>query len=383
VIKVNCQINFEFLVENHETTRGILLEGGSRSGKTTDCCQFLVWYCLHNTGKVITVGRDTLTTLRATLLLDFKQVLRWWGREEKTTGVNPQIEINGNLIRFIGTNDDLMKTHGLTQDVFWLNEAMNISKDTIDQLEQRTSDFFILDYNPSAKQHHIYDMDKREDVKLLKTTVLDNAFVPIQARNKILSYEPTPKNIQLGTADEYKWEVYGLGKRTSLEGLIFQHYEICDAMPNEYDLKIYGLDFGFSNDPCAVVECIISGNNLYIKELLYETNLLNDEIAQRLDLDEDCYLMCDSAQPKDVHELRAKYDLNAVGAKKPKGSVNSGINAIKSYKINLFKDSENLINEFNTYKWAMDRQQNLKDLPEDKNNHLIDATRYALSLFNI
>ena len=159
--EINVQKNFKFLKDNHENTRGLLLEGGSRSGKTTDTCQFLIWYCLHNTGKVITVGRDTLTTLRATLLLDFKQVLKWWGRDEKVVGVNPYIEINNNLIRFIGTNDDLMKTHGLTQDVFWLNEAMNISKDTIDQLEQRTSDFFILDYNPSAKKHHIYDMDKR------------------------------------------------------------------------------------------------------------------------------------------------------------------------------------------------------------------------------
>lgn len=380
--EINVQKNFKFLKDNHETTRGLLLEGGSRSGKTTDCCQFLIYYCLNNTGKVITVGRDTLTTLRATLLLDFKQVLKWWGCSESVVGVNPHIEINNNLIRFIGTNDDLMKTHGLTQDVFWLNEAMNISKDTIDQLEQRTSDFFILDYNPSAKKHHIYDMDKRDDVRLLKTTVLDNAFVPEQARKKILSYEPTPQNIEMGTADEFKWEVYGLGKRTSLDGIIFQHYQTFDIKPTEYDLKIYGLDFGYSQDPTAVVECIISGNNLYLTELLYENGLLNSDIVNKLDLDNDCYIVCDSAEPKSIDELRLS-GLNAVRAKKGRDSINWGINKIKSYKVHINSNSKNLLNEFDSYKWAMDRYNTIKNVPEDKNNHLIDATRYALSLFNI
>ena len=85
MINVNVQKNFRFLKENHESFSGLLLEGGSRSGKTTDTCQFFVWYCLHNTGKVITIGRDQLTTLRATLLLDFKQVLRCLGDRDWET----------------------------------------------------------------------------------------------------------------------------------------------------------------------------------------------------------------------------------------------------------------------------------------------------------
>jgi phage terminase large subunit len=369
----------------------ITLEGGSRSGKTTDACQFIVWYCLHNTGKVITVGRDQLTALRQTLLIDFKQVLKWWGRTEKVIGVNPYIEINGNLIRFIGTNDDLMKTHGLTQDVFWLNEAMNISKDTIDQLEQRTSEFFIIDYNPSAKKHHIYSMEKRPDVVICKSTVLDNSFVPTKARNKILSYEPTKDNIELGTADEYKWQVYGLGKRTSLEGLIFTTFNTFEETPKDYDLKIYGLDFGYSNDPSACVEVIISGSNLYITELLYEVGLTNRDLLRVLDkeINRDNYVVCDSAEPKSITELRMGDEdkgivgLSALGAKKGGGSINWGINKIKSYKVHLNSKSLNLIDEFESYKWKTDRTNELLAVPEDKNNHLIDAIRYALSLYKL
>jgi phage terminase large subunit len=384
MIKVNCQVNFEFLLEHHQNTRALLLEGGSRSGKTTDTCQFLVWYCLNNTGKVITVGRDTLTTLRATLLIDFKQVLRWWGRSEQLVGVNPQITINDNLIRFIGTNDDLMKTHGLTQDVFWLNEAMNISKDTIDQLEQRTSEFFILDYNPSALEHHIYEMELRDDVKLLKTTVLDNAFAPLEAKKKILSYEPTPKNIALGTADQYKWEVYGLGKRAVQDGLVFPNWETYSIEPDGYDLKIYGLDFGYTNDPTACVEVLVNGNNIFVKELIYETGLGNADIADRLkDLDKNCYIVADSAEPKSIDELRM-LGLSVTGSIKGADSIRNGIAKIKSKKIHLHVNSDNLIKEFKSYQYKKDRQSNkILNIPIEGKDHLIDALRYSLTLFNI
>ena len=381
-MKIQVSKNYETLKDNYLNNRGIILEGGSRSGKTYSIIQFLTTHLLANTGLTITIGRETLTDIKDTILPDLFQIFGEFGLEK---GVHytwnkseKHINLNGNLIRYIGVNDNPNKTHGLRQDIFWLNEIMPIDKFTFDQLEQRTTDFWILDYNPSSTIHWAYDVaDKREDVLLFKSTVLDNPFVPPEVRKKILGYEPTERNQLLGTADEFLWKVYGQGERADAENKIFRNYELFDIEPIEYDYKFYGLDFGYANDPNGCVQTIINGNNIYITEILYEKGLLNGEIAEVLrPFAKDELVFCDSAEPKSIADLRLNHQIQAVPAKKGAGTIIEGIKRIKSFKIHLNKKSLNLQNEFQNYSYI---EKAGKTIPEDKNNHLIDALRYSLA----
>ena len=381
-MNVEVSKNFDILQSNYSVNRGIILEGGSRSGKTYAIIQFLTLYLLQNQGVTITIGRETLTDIKDTILPDMFEIFQTlgvlsrpdykWNKSEK------HISFNGNLIRYIGVNDNPNKTHGLKQNIFWLNEIMPIDKFTFDQLEQRTNDFWILDYNPSSTVHWAYDVaDKREDVLLFKSTVLDNPFVPAEVKKKILGYEPTERNQILGTADEFLWKVYGQGERADAENKIFRNYDLFDVAPREYDYKFYGLDFGYANDPNGMVETIISGNNIYITEILYEKGLLNGDIAEIIKpIVQDELVFCDSAEPKSIADLRLNYDIMSVPAKKGAGTIIEGIKRIKSFKIHLNKKSLNLQSEFQNYSYI---EKAGKLVPQDKWNHLIDALRYSLA----
>jgi len=381
---MNIQVskNFDILQTNCSDKRGVILEGGSRSGKTYAIIQFLTIYLLENQGVTITIGRETLTDIKDTILPDMFEIFQTlgvlsrpdykWNKSEK------HISFNGNLIRYIGVNDNPNKTHGLKQNIFWLNEIMPIDKFTFDQLEQRTTDFWILDYNPSSTIHWAYDVaDKREDVLLFKSTVLDNPFVPEEVKKKILGYEPTERNKILGTADEFLWKVYGQGERADAENKIFTNYDLFEVAPREYDYKFYGLDFGYANDPNGMVETIISGNNIYITEILYEKGLLNGDIAEIIKpIVQGELVFCDSAEPKSIADLRLNYDIMSVPAKKGAGTIIEGIKRIKSFKIHLNKKSLNLQSEFQNYSYI---EKAGKLVPQDKFNHLIDALRYSLA----
>lgn len=381
-MEVKVSENFDVLQTNHLDKRGLILEGGSRSGKTYAIIQFLSIYLLQNTGITITIGRETLTDIKDTILPDMFEIFHTLGissRDDYTWNKSEKhIKFNGNLIRYIGVNDNPNKTHGLKQNIFWLNEIMPIDQFTFDQLEQRTTDFWILDYNPSSTIHWAYDVaDKRDDVILFKSTVLDNPFVPTEVKRKILGYEPTERNKLLGTADEFMWKVYGQGERADAENKIFKNYEYFDIAPTEYDYKFYGLDFGYANDPNGAVETIIDGNNIYITEILYEKGLLNKEIAEVIKpIVQDELVFCDSAEPKSIADLRLNYDVMSVPAKKGAGTIIEGIKRIKSFKIHLNKKSVNLHNEFQNYSYI---EKAGKLIPQDKNNHLIDALRYSLA----
>ncbi len=381
-MEIDVSKNFDVLHTNLPNKRGVILEGGSRSGKTYAIIQFLTIHLLNNTGVTITIGRETLTDIKDTILPDMFEIFHSLGISQradyKWNKSEKHISFNGNLIRYIGVNDNPNKTHGLKQNIFWLNEIMPIDKFTFDQLEQRTTDFWILDYNPSSTIHWAYNVaDKRDDVLLFKSTVLDNPFVPDEVRKKILGYEPTERNTILGTADEFLWKVYGQGQRADAENKIFKKYNYFDLPPSNYDFIYYGLDFGYANDPNGCVEVIVDGKNLYITEVLFEKGLLNSEIASKIKpIVKDNLVFCDSAEPKSIADLRTNHDIYAVPAKKGAGTIIEGIKKIKEFKLHLNKKSVNLLNEFQNYSYI---QKAGKTIPEDKNNHLIDAIRYSLA----
>ena len=252
---------------DQERLKGVGLEGGSRSGKTYDACNFLCQYLNTFTGKTITIGRDSRVRLKDTLYQTLKKVWQNWGMPMSHFNKSmADIEFNGNKVIFIGINDDPMRAHGLESDLLWINEAMNVRKDAFDQLVQRTKEFYILDYNPSATKSWCYDLELQPDYRLHKTTLLDNPYIPANSRRKILSYEPTEDNVARGTADRFNWEVYGLGMRSKSEDVVFRSYETYQDEPDEWDWMINGGDFGL-DDPSTLIKVKKNGNNIYLKEL--------------------------------------------------------------------------------------------------------------------
>lgn len=393
--------------EEDKRINGVALEGGSRSGKTWAVCMFICWYVCKNEGKQITIARDTFNALKKTTYKTLQKVWKAYGlpMHHFNKSATP-IHYNDNVITFIGINDNIANAHGMEQDLLYINEGIFVMEDSFDQMEQRTTEFFILDYNPSEDESWIYNVaDKRKDVTHLKTTFLDNPYAPKMHIRKILSYEPWhpedrdkpeearrphPDNIESGTADKYKWEVYGLCIRSAGEDRIYRHFELIETMPDksQYDLRVIGLDFGYSNDPTAVVEVLVSFKRkcIYSRELIYETGLSNTQIASLLKengVGRNVYVVCDTSEggEKAIVSLRRK-GINAVGAEKGAGSVKIGIDKMKEFKHFVHVESVNLQYEKRNYKWKIDKATNRRlNVPIKKDDHLLDGERYAVTKF--
>jgi len=367
-----------------------VLEGGSRSSKTWSIIQWILFvYCVKNTGKRITITREKLTWLKSTVVKDFQEIV-----EMHNLPIQPEINIRrseqdyklwGNEISFIGI-DESQKLFGRKQNITWCNEvigeggASDITKKQFDQLEMRTTEAMILDYNPKATEHWIYDsILTREDVFHHRSTMLDNPFLEAKIRKTILSYKPTPENRKRGTADELQWKIYGLGERADIKGLVFPDCNYVREMPEDYKWRCFGLDFGYTNDPSALIEVRLSEGQLYLREWIYETGLTNQDLANKMELlgvtpnDE---IIADSAEPKSIEEIhRLGYWIK--GAEKGPDSIRNGINRLKQYPLNITEDSLNLKSEKQHYRWAEDKQGKAVNKPIDNHNHAWDAIRYV------
>lgn len=325
-----------------------------------------------------------MTWIKSTLLKDFEDIV-----EKYNLPVTPKINanrpeqiynLNGSEFAFFGLDYD-QKLHGRTQDWFWINEAMEVSKSHFDQLEMRTTQGGIIDYNPSDDLHWIFDIQKRNDVTVIHSTMLDNPFLPEVITNKIKSYEPTPENIAQGTADEYMWQVYGLGQKARLEGVVFDNWDVVDGIPEDATSIGYGLDFGYTNDPTALIAGYVQDNEIYLDEVLYETGMTNPDISkamERLEIDKTSDIFGDSAEPKSVEEIRRSGFRGITPVVKGADSINFGIDIMKSHTLHITRRSDNLELELRRYKWAVDKTGRSLNKPIDGYNHAIDAARYLV-----
>lgn len=366
----------------------IVHQGGSRSSKTYSILQFLLMHALMGDKWVITICRDRLTWVKSTLLVDFKNITQQYNIPV-VPDINPQrqdqvYDVCGTEFAFFGL-DYTEKLHGRSQDVFWINEAISVKRADFDQLEMRNRKFGILDYNPTEYDSWIYDLAKRDDVKFIKSTLLDNPFLPDTIINKIKSYEPTEENIQKGTADNYMWEVYGLGNKARLQNTVFTKWNVIDKLPEDEEGNLiprflgYGLDFGYTNDPTAIVALYKQDNEPYFDEVVYEKGLTNQDICDKLrelgvKNTDDIY--ADSAEPKSIEEIR-RGGFNIMPTNKGSDSIRYGISLLQQTPIHITKNSIHLEEELRKYKYKEDRNGNVLNEPIDAFNHAIDACRYV------
>lgn len=354
-----------------------VLEGSSRSGKTISSVDFIIWYCLQNENKNTFCIRDTYNSHKTSLYIDFHNRLRAFGLPSpfETAKEVSNFKIGLCTVHFVGA-DKPSKLEGAGCDIAYFNEILDIQKAIFDTVEQRCSEFIICDYNPKYSMHWVYDsILKRNDVVYLHSTVSNNPFCPPSQLKKIKSYEPTPENIAQGTADDYRWNVYGLGLRCSQEGLIFKQVHWISEFPTDVDRVFYGNDFGYSVDPNALVKVAVNGQNLFFEEKLY-TPIDNSGLLYKLiqPIVKDDNIWCDSADRDFVTDLRLM-GLNAFKAKKYAGCIDYRIDLMKRYKINIV-DSPNFRKEQQNYAYRTIQGIQTNE-PIDAFNHLWDACGYA------
>jgi phage terminase large subunit len=347
-------------------------QGGTRSGKTYNIILWLIFhYSVNNKGSVITICRKTFPSLRASVMRDFFQILREHNiyLEEFHNKSSNEYHLNGNLVEFISL-DQPQKIRGRKRNLLFINEANELYYEDWQQLIFRTEGKVIIDYNPSETFHWIYDkVIPRDDCDFYQTTYLDNPFLNETIVSEIERLKDT---------DNDYWRIYGLGERGTNRAAVFQ-YQIVDEVPEDADLVSTGLDFGFTNDPTAIVRIYKKGDNLYVKELLYKTNLTNTDISEclrGLGFSRQDEIWADSAEPKSIEELH-RMGWNIKPAVKGADSVMAGIDVLKRHRIHLMRSDLNVIKEFQNYKWMDDKNGNLLNRPVDAFNHAIDATRYA------
>ena len=368
--KIQTNKVFNHLIKSDK--RIIVEQGGTRSGKTYNILLWLIFYYTErNTDKTITICRKSFPSLRASVMRDFFDILRNHDlyREEYHNKSSHEYHLNGNLVEFISL-DQPQKIRGRKRNLLYINEANELFYEDWQQLIFRTDGRIILDYNPSESFHWIYDrVIPREDCDFYQTTYRDNPFLDEQIKNEIERLKET---------DEDYWRIYGLGERGMSRATIFQFGT--SEIPQEAKLLSYGLDFGFTNDPSAIVAIYQHGDNLYLDELLYRTGMTNRDLhnhLQSLGLDRRDEIFADSAEPKSIEELH-RFGWNVKPTAKGQDSINAGIDILKRHKLFATARSNNLIKELQNYKWTEDKNGNLLNKPIDVMNHALDAARYAV-----
>lgn len=367
--QIQTNVVFE-LLENNKS-KIVALQGSSRSGKTYNTLLWIIFsYCNRNTGKVISICRKTLPSLKASVLRDFLEILRNNDlySEIYHNKTSNEYWLNGNLIEFFSL-DMGSRVRGRKRDLLFVNEANEIDYEAWNQLLFRTDGNIIIDYNPHDQFHWIYDkVLERPDCSLHISTFMDNPFLSETLKAEIERLKDT---------DPEYWRVYGLGLRGQNRSLVFK-FHIVDEIPATAKFISYGLDFGYASDPSSLCATYIDGDNMYCKELLYETGLTNQDIAKKLEilgLDRRDEVFADSSEPKSIEEIY-RMGWNIKGKKKYE--INYGIDMIRRYKLHVTKDSINAIRELESYKYVEDRNGNPTNKPVDQNNHFCDSLRYSV-----
>lgn len=350
-------------------------QGGTRSGKTYSILLALIEWCYQNANSrsVISIVRATSPALRATAMRDFFEILNREGiyDERNHNKSNSVYELFGNVVEFVAT-DSPQKIRGRKREILFVNEANELTLEHWRQLTFRTTYRIIIDYNPSEEYHWIYDeVIPREDASFFQTTYLDNPHLDPSLVAEIERLKDT---------DPYYWQVYGLGERGQSRETIFVTHAV-RTIPKGARKLALGLDWGYVNDPTAIVAVHLHGDELYIEQLVYETGMTNRDIAQRmkdLGIGRDITIIADSAEPKSIDEI-ARYGFNIKPAKKGPDSVRQGIDIMRRHKLHVLESSSDVLKEFRNYKWDTDRNGKVLNVPRDEWNHAIDATRYVAS----
>jgi phage terminase large subunit len=338
------------------------MQGGSRSGKTYNILIWFIVKLLQETGMTLTIVRQSLPSIKGTVLRDFIDILVKLNiySEDNHNKTDQIYSLNGNIIEFVSA-DQPQKIRGRARNYLFCNEANELSYEAWMQLIMRTEGKIVIDYNPSDVSSWIYDnVIPRDDSDFHITTFMDNPFLPKELVDELT---------RLKDADPNYWQIYGLGERGLSQDLIYTHYRTTENMPEDGQGEVvYGCDFGFNN-PSALVKCVFYDGVAYLQELIYQTKLTTNDLVDKikeLGLSQMDEIYCDAAEPKTIEELVR----NGFNAKPANKDVTEGIRCLKGTPLTIHQDSLNLLKELKSYRWKTDRNGNKLDQPVKFADHV-------------
>jgi len=349
--------------------------GGTSASKTISILVWLIDYCQskQNKPKMCHVVSESFPHLETGAMLDFQNIMKdrgYWD-ENRWHGTHHEYTFEtGNKLRFMSV-DTYGKAHGPRRDVLFVNEANNLDYKIVDQLITRTREIVWLDWNPSEEFWFYTEMlPNRDDIDFITLTYLDNDALD----------EITISEIESHKNNKAWWQVYGLGQLGEIETRIYKGWNLTiEDIPHEARLERFGLDFGYSNDPTAIVAVYYYNGGYILDEIMYLKGLSNKNIADILkNQPNKALVIADAAEPKSIDEIKL-YGLSVLPAKKGSGSINQGIQYVQQAQISVTKRSVNLIKEYRNYVWITDKDGKIINEPTDINNHLMDAIRYAIA----
>jgi len=353
-------------------TRFVVNIGGSRSTKTYSILQLLIVKALESTEPlVISIVRKSLPSLRISVMRDFLDILKQldlYNAESHNKTENTYL-LNNTLIEFFSI-DDAQKRRGTKRDILFVNEVNELSWEDFFQLNIRTTQQVFMDFNPSETFWYNDQIQSRDDVTIIHSTYKDNPYLNDEQVNEIERLQFT---------DLQYYQIYALGEFAGQVDLIYTYIPVDDIPTFGAKLVALGLDWGYSNDPTALLEVWLWNDAVYFNELLYKRGLTNQDIINELnELGVDRYveIIADSAEPKSIEEIR-RAGFNIKPATKGPDSVLNGIDILKRHRLHVTKQSTNIIKELNGYKWVTDKDGNKLNKPIDMFNHALDAARYV------
>lgn len=350
------------------------VQGGTSAGKTYAILPILIDIAAKRELSEISVVAESIPHLKRGAMKDFKKIMistgrwvdsRWNASDFKYTFAN------GSTIEFFSADND-SKLRGARRDYLYMNEANNMTFHAYTELASRTKEGIWLDWNPTNEFWFHTELQHDHDVDFLIINYTDNEACPESALNFILKAKEKAKT---STFWDNWYKVYGLGQLGSLEGVIFSNWQTIDSIPKEATLLGFGLDFGYTNDPTALVGVYRYDGKIIIDEVIYQTGLLNSDIIKRMQHDRRAVIYADSAEPKSIEEIR-RAGFNIKPVSKGADSINFGITVLQEQDMLVTSNSTNLIKELRSYCWDKDKAGKVLNKPVDYLNHAMDALRY-------
>jgi len=359
--------------KNYQATKRFVVNiGGSRSTKTYSILQLLIVKALSSDEPLlISIVRKSFPSLRISVMRDFFQILKELDlyEDERYNATEKSYMLGNSTIEFFSI-DDAQKRRGTKRNILYINEANELSWEDFFQLQIRTTDQIFMDFNPSEFFWYNEQLEPRDDIEVIRSTYKDNPYLNADQIKEIERLQHT---------DYQYYQIYALGEFAGDIDLVYQHSIVDDIPTDEAKLVALGMDWGYSNDPTTLVEVWRKGDEIYLNEMLYDINLTNSDIAQKMQevgVDRYMEVIADSAEPKSIEELK-RMGYNIKPASKGPDSILNGIDILKRFKINVTRESTNLIQEFRRYKWITDKDGNKLNKPIDQWNHALDAVRYV------
>lgn len=347
--------------------------GGTSASKTISILIWLIAYAQLHKNQLISVVSATLPHLKKGAIRDFLNIMETqkYFNDDSWNKTNFTYTFpTGTQLEFFSA-DQPSKVRGPRRDVLFLNECNNLPYETYSQLEIRTKNIVWLDWNPVSEFWFYTELQNKPEVDFITLTFQDNEALDENIRQAILSR----KN------NKNWWRVYGEGQLGEAENRIYTNWNYIEDMPHEARLVRYGLDFGYSQDPSALVGIHYYNGGYILDEIIYQKGLSNKAIADILHLQPQATVVADSAEPKSIDEIKS-YGIVILPATKGPGSVNQGIQFVQSQKISLTKRSVNLWKEYSNYLWNTDKNGKTINEPQGFNDHLMSAVRYGFDKIN-